>query len=174
MNIRRLHPGFLTALWLLPLLALLQAGLVQHFAVRGIVPSIVVIAVINWGILRGADEGMLWGLIGGSAVGVLSGWPFGTSAVALVIVASLVSLGQGTFMRTHALVPLLTMFGATILYYLIALVVLSSIHQPVNWTQVLWGVVIPTAGYNALLNIPGFRLTEWLERRIYPMPRANW
>lgn len=174
MNVRRLHPGFLTALWLLPVLTILQSSLVDHFAIRGIVPGIVLIAVINWGILRGTDEGMLWALIGGVCLDVLSGWPFGTSAVALVIVASLVSLGEGTFMRTHALVPPVTVFGATILYYLIALVVLQSTHVPVDWMQAVSGVIIPTALYNGVLNIVGFRLSERLESRIYPMARANW
>ena len=34
--------------------------------------------------------------------------------------------------------------------------------------------VVPAALLNAVLNIPGFRLSQWLEHRIYPIPRANW
>jgi rod shape-determining protein MreD len=174
MNIRRLNPSFYTALWLMPVLATLQASLVGHLAVRGIIPGLVLIAVVDWGILRGMDDAMLWGLLGGLCLDVFSGWPFGTSACALVIVASLVSLGEGTFIRTHALLPLLTIFAATILYYLVALFILTSTHHPVNWIAALRAFVLPAAIYNAILNIPAFWLAQRLEDRIYPMPRANW
>ncbi len=174
MNARTFHPGLFTALWLLPVLALLQAALVSHIAVRGILPSIVLIAVVNWGILRGADQGMLWAFIGGIMLDFYSGYPFGTSTVALVIVASLVSLGEGTFIRTHALLPLLTVLGATLLYYLIALFVLQSAQEPVDWVRIMRYIALPAAVYNALLNIVAYPLMRRLDARVYPVPRANW
>lgn len=174
MNARRLHPGLFTALWLLPLLALLQSSLIGHFAVRGIIPGVVLIAVVNWGILRGMDEGMLWGFVAGLCLDVFSGWPFGTNTVALVIVASLVSLGEGTFMRTHALLPVMTVFLATVVFYMIVLFILESTQQPVDWAAALRTTVLPAAAYNALLNIMLFRVSQRLEDRIYPTPRAHW
>jgi rod shape-determining protein MreD len=174
LNVRTLHPGFFTALWLLPIVALLQASLVGHLSIHGTLPSIMLIAVVNWGILRGTDEGMLWALLGGLCLDVFGSWPLGTSTVALVVVASLVSLGEGTFIRTHALLPLATVFAATILYFGIALFILESTQHPVDWLQALRDVVIPAALYNAVLNVPGFWLIQRLEHRIYPTPRANW
>lgn len=173
-HVRTVHPGVLTALWLLPLLALLQSALVGHFTIRGIFPSIVLIAVVNWGILRGTDEGVFWGFVGGLCLGFFSGWPFGTCAVAMVVVASVVSLGEGTFIRTHALLPLATVFGATILYYLVSLFVLESTQHAVDWFAALRSIVVPVALYNAVVNVPGYWLSQRLERRVYPMPRANW
>ena len=158
----------------MPVLGLLQASLMGHFAIHGIFPSLVLLVVVNWGILRGTDEGMLWALLGGLCLDVFSGWPFGTNTVALVIVASVVSLGQGTFMRTHAMVPLATVFAATVLFYGIALFILASTQHAVDWIAVLRSVAVPVALYNMLLNIPVFWLTQWLEGRIYPVPRANW
>jgi rod shape-determining protein MreD len=174
MNVRNLHPGFMTALWLLPILALLQVSVVNHLAFRGILPGIVLICVVDWGILRGTDEGMLWAFVAGLCLDVFSGWPPGTNTVALVIVASIVSLGQGTFIRTHALLPPATVFGATILFYAIALFILESTSHPVAWGDALRDSVIPIAIYNAILNIPGFRLIQRLEHRVYPLPRAHW
>ncbi|MBV9281774.1 MAG: rod shape-determining protein MreD [Chloroflexi bacterium] len=174
MNVRRFHPGFVTGLWLLPLLALLQSTLAGHLAVEGVMPGIVLIAVVNWGILRGMDEGMLWALIGGLCLDVFSDWPFGTNTVALVLVASVVSLGQSTFIRTHALLPLATVVAATILFYIVALFVMESLQQPVDWLRALQTGILPAALYNGLLNVVGFRLMQRLEERVYPMPRAHW
>ena len=156
------------------LIALVQISVVSHFIVDGVYPSIMLILVINWGILRGTDEGMLWAFVGGLCVDTFSGWPFGTSTVALVIVASLVSLGQGTFIKTHALLPPITLFAATLLYYTVALFILESAQQPVDWIAALERIALPVAIYNSVLNIGGFWLTQRLEQRVYPMPRAHW
>jgi rod shape-determining protein MreD len=173
-NVRNLHPGAVTAVWLLPLLALLQSTVFGHFAIRGTLPGIVLICVVDWGILRGTDEGMLWAFIAGLCLDVFSGWPPGTSTVSLVTVASLVSLGQGTFIRTHALLPPATVFGSTVLFYCIALFILESTGHPVAWTDAVRDTVIPAAIYNAVLNLAGFRIMERLEHRVYPLPRAQW
>lgn len=174
MSVRHLYPGFYTALWIMPLFALLQTSLMGHLAVRGIIPGIVLILVVNWGILRGPDEGMLWAFLGGLCLDLFTSWPFGTNTVALVIVAGLVSLGQGTFMRTHALLPPATVFGATILFYLMALFILESAHYPVDWIAAIRATIIPAALYNAVLNVILFPLTRRLEERTYPVPRAKW
>jgi rod shape-determining protein MreD len=174
MNARTIHPGLFTALWLLPLLALLQTSLMNHVAVGGAIPALILLVVVDWGILRGPDQGMLWAFVGGLGIDVFSSWPFGTSTVALVIVASVVSLGGGTFIRTHALLPPAAVFLATILYYLIAFFILESVHHPVDWIPTLRGAVLPIAAYNAILNIPVYWLVRRLEARVYPVPRANW
>jgi rod shape-determining protein MreD len=171
---RRLHPGLLTALWLLPSVAVLQTAIAGWFTLHGVFPLLMVILIVDWGILRGPEEAVVWAFFGGLCLDFLSGWPFGTSTVALVLVASLVSLGEGTFMRTHTLVPLGTVFGATILYYAIALFILQSTKEPVDWLAALRAVILPGALYNCLLNIPAFKLVHVLERRVYPAPRAHW
>lgn len=171
---RTVHPGFFTALWLLPALALLQTGMGDHLAVANTLPSLMLIAVINWGILRGPDEGMMWGFMGGLCLDVFSGWPIGTNTVALVLVTSVVSLGGGTFIRTHTLLPPAAVFVGTIMYFAVALFILESTHQPVDWIAAMRNGVLPLALYNAVLNLPGYWLMRKLEARMYPMPRANW
>ena len=171
---RTLHPGFFTAIWLLPILALLQTSLIPHLSVGSAVAGIVLIAVVDWGILRGPDEGMMWGFIGGLCLDVFTGWPFGTNTVAMVLVASAVSLGGATFIRTHALLAPGTVFVATILYFLVVMFILQSTEHPVAWIEALRSAVLPAALINAVLNVPIFWLFGRLDGRIYPMPRANW
>jgi rod shape-determining protein MreD len=173
-RVRTLNAGLFTALWMLPVIALLQSSLVGHFEVKGILPAVTLIVVVDWGILRGPEEGMLWAFIGGVCTDVFTGWPMGTSTIAMVAVASVVSLGGGTFIRTHTLLPLATVFCATILYYLVAMFILESTHHSVAWIDGLRYVVIPVAVYNAALNIPGFWLIQRLEQRVYPVERASW
>ncbi|HEX8919740.1 MAG TPA: rod shape-determining protein MreD, partial [Chloroflexota bacterium] len=158
MNLKRFHPAIFTALWLLPVLAIFQTSVADRFAINGVIPGIMLVVIVNWGILRGTDEGMLWALLGGLCLDVFTSWPFGTNTVALVIVASVVSLGQGTFMRTHVLLPPVTVFAATVLFYLIALFILASTQHSVDFLQALQTAVIPAALYNGALNVLIFPL----------------
>jgi len=174
MSLRALQPGLYLGIWFIPVIVLLQTGLVGHFAVDNIYPSIVLITVVDWGILRGVEEGLIWALLAGLVLDLFSGWPAGTNTVALVTVAFVVSLGEGTFMRTHALVPLGTVFGATILYYLVVFFILESTQTPVDWITGIESIALPTALYNAVLNIPLFWLMRRLEQRVYPIPRTSW
>jgi len=174
MNLRALQPGLYLGIWFIPVIVLLQAGLAGRFAVDGVLPSLVLIVVVDWGILRGVEEGLIWAFFAGLLLDVFTGWPTGTSTLALVVVAFVVSLGQGTFMRTHAAVPLVTVFGATILYYLVVMFVLESTHTPVDWLAALRSIALPAALYNLILNIPGYWLMQRLEQRVYPIPRTSW
>lgn len=174
MTRRVLQPSIVTALWLMPLLAMLQTTVMGRFVVNGALPGLVLLAVVDWGILRGPDEGMLWGLVGGFCLDVLSGWPIGTGTIAMVAVASVVSLGGSTFIRTHALLPPATMFIATLLYYLVVFFLLESMQHPVDWSTGLRTIALPAAAYNAIVNVPGYMLFRRLEARIFPVPRASW
>jgi len=174
LNTRSLSPSIITALWLLPCLAILQAGLVTHLEVAGALANIVLLVVVDWGILRGLDEGVIWAFIGGLLLDIFSGYPLGTSTVALVVVAALISMGETTFMRTHALLPPVTVFLATLLYYAVVVFILVSTHQSVNLATVFRQVAIPAALLNGAANIVVYPLTHRLEQRIYPVPRASW
>lgn len=174
MTRRTLHPSLLTALWLMPVLALLQTTIGARLAVGNAVPGLVLIAVVDWGILRGADDGMLWGLIGGLSLDLVSGWPLGTGTIAMVAVAGAVSLGGGTFIRTHALLPPFTVFIATLLYFVVAFFLLESMQRPVDWERALRDIALPAAAYNAVLNVGIFALMGRLEARVHPMARASW
>jgi rod shape-determining protein MreD len=158
----------------MPLLCLVQASLAHHLIVHGALPGIVLVVVVCWGILRGMDEGLLWAFIAGLLLDLFSGWPFGTITVSLVLTAGVVSLGRGTFMKTHALLPLFTVFTATILYFLVVLFILESTQHQVDWIAGIRDIVLPTAVYNAALTIPGFPLVRRLEERVYPMTEAKW
>lgn len=174
MTVRSMRPTLAAALVLLPVLTILQTSLAQHLVVAGAHPNFVLMAIVDWGIIRGVDEGMLWGLLGGLFVDLYSGLPFGTSSLAFVLIAGAVSLGESALMRTHFLLPLLAVFGATILYYAVALFIIASARHVLLLDSHTVHVVIAEALYNGALNTIGFALTLAFERKLHPIPRANW
>jgi len=121
--------------------------------------------VVSWSLLRGTGEGMVWALIGGVSLDLLSGAPFGMMTVALLVVSFLSGLGERSVFRTHILLPVVMALVTTLLYDLIILLILALTGRPVAWTDSVVHVVLPSALINTLLIPLVFWTLQWLHRK---------
>jgi rod shape-determining protein MreD len=174
MTVRRINPALIAALIVLPLLTILQQGITPHFTLFGARPDFVLLAVVDWGLIRGVEEGMLWGFVGGIFVDLFSGLPFGTSSLAYVSIAGIVSLGENVLLRTHILLPLVSGAIATVLYYAIAIVVVASTRHVVLFDDTVLHTIIGVALYNAVINPIIYVGAQLLDTRLHPVARASW
>jgi len=126
---------------------------------------LVLLAVVSWNLLRGAEEGVVWGLIGGILLDLLSGAPFGVSTIAMALVSFLTGMGEMNVFRTNIALPLATIFFATIAYNLIFLILLQAMGWPIAWIDGLIRVILPTALLNTLLMPFVYRPMRWLHHR---------
>jgi rod shape-determining protein MreD len=150
---------------LLVVVAILQTTVVSHLTLWGVFADLPLLVVVGWSLLRGAREGVVWGFVGGLAVDLLSGAPFGAATLALTVVGFLSGLGEATVFRTHVALPLLTVFLATILYDLLFLLVVQISGQTVIWWSSLFRIILPSAMLNALLTPIVFGVIRWLYAR---------
>lgn len=174
MTRRRLNPSFFTGVAVLALATLIQEGIVGHLTVLGVLPNLVLLIVVNWSLIRGVEEGMLWGFIGGIFLDLFSGLPFGTSSLAFVCIAGLVSLGETALPRASILLPMAAAFLATCIYYAIALFMVASVNHELLLNAFTGRTVLGVAVYNAVINPILFGACQGLDRRLHPVARANW
>lgn len=162
-----------TPWWVAPALlfaaALLQSSLFPALGLIAVRPDLVLIMVVVWAVLRGVNEALPWGFIGGVMLDLLSGGPFGTAMLVLVIVAFCSSVGEISLFRSSLMLPMLTVFWATILYNAIFLFLLRTHHYPVDWLGTLRQVVVP----NAMLNAAVCPLVYWVLSRIERRTRTT-
>jgi rod shape-determining protein MreD len=151
---------------LLLVLAILQASIVSRLTIWGVFADLPLLVVVNWSLLQGAREGMVWGFVGGLAVDLLSGAPFGAATLSLLAVGVLSGLGHKTVFRGHFALPLVAVFLGTILYNLLFLLVLQIAGQTVAWLDSLVRMVLPSAALNAALTPIVFGLMRWLYIRL--------
>lgn len=147
---------------LLVVVAILQTTLVPHLAVWGVFADLPLLVVVNWSLLRGPREGIIWGCIAGLAVDLFSGAPFGAATLALIAVGLLAGLGAATVFRAHIALPLLAMFLATIVYDLLLLLVVRISGYPVAWLNSFFRIILPSAVLNAILTPVFFVIMRWL------------
>lgn len=142
------------------LLALLQSTVFPNFTVLGVHPDVLLMVVTSWSLLRGAQEGMLWALIGGAALDLLSDAPFGACSLPLLAVSFVAGLGQRGILRLDLLIPILVIPAATLFYQTTILSLLKLFGWPVSWGEGLRHVVLPSM----LVNTLGMPLVYWLLR----------
>ncbi len=136
---------------MLLLVSIVQTALVPYLSTWGVFADLPLLFVVSWGLLEGKRQGLLWGLLAGMSIDILSGAPFGAATLSLALVGFLAGLGQATVFRYQTILPFLAVFLATIVYDLVFLVIVGILGQPVAWLDSLLRLVQPAAVLNALL-----------------------
>jgi rod shape-determining protein MreD len=145
--------------------ALLQSTIVAQVDVWGVFPDVPLLWVVSWSLLRGARQGMVWGFIGGIALDVFSGAPFGAATLSMMAAGFLAGLAEPTVFRSHLALPLVAAFMATFVFDLIFLVVVHLSGGTVVWGNTLLRLVLPAAALNTVVIPVIFVITRWLSTR---------
>ncbi len=157
--------SFYIGMPLLLLAAVLQSIWLEDVHIMGGRPDLVLLLVITWSIIRGVNDGTLWGLIGGIFCDLLSGGPFGLWTVSLTIVTFIT--GQPwvhTLGPTVIRLALMSALG-TLLAHSLLLATMALLGYPINSGYAFQTVVWPAALLNFLLSPFAFRFLVWFHQR---------
>ncbi len=159
---------------LLLLFAVVQVTEGHHVAIVGALPSLVLVAVVSWGTLRGGLQALQWGILGGLWLDLFSGFPMGSHIFALVVVAFLVSLGERAVFQSHFAFPIILVFVATFVYEVTLLILAAASGQRVAFDTLFQTAVFPAAVYNAALFPLIHAVLKRVDRR-FPLPvQPEW
>lgn len=154
---------------LLLLTALLQATFFPATGFLGIVPDFALVFLLIRSATHGVTEGLVWAAALGFWVDLLAMDPLGTHVLALLVVALIGGATRGKLFRSGAILPIVTVLGATLAYSLI-LVILSALAGDTVAGVSAVRLAIMTSLLNALL-VPlayGVLLVfdRWIPRRV--------
>lgn len=150
---------------ILMLSAVLQSVWIEDLNLLGGRPDLVLLMVITWAIIRGLNEGILWGFIGGLFCDLLSAGPLGLWTVSLTVVAFIV--GQPwVHMLGPTSIRLALMSGlGTLLAHTIFLALMSLLGYPIDVGRAFTNLIGPAALLNFVLSPFTFRLLVWFHQR---------
>ncbi len=149
---------------LLLALALGQSTIMPYFRVFGVMPNLMLMAVVAWTLLRGPGEGIVWGFIGGIFMDLFSRAALGVSALAFVFASYLSSFAGQTLYRDHAALPLAVILIITPIYDMSTLVLLQLTGQRVDWLGSLLYFTLPATVIHVVLMLPVYHALAWLHR----------
>jgi rod shape-determining protein MreD len=159
---------YIVGIPLMALMALIQSTMLSQFRFLSGRPDLILLVVIGWGLAGRATESMVFAFFGGLFLDFFSALPFGTNAIALVIVALLVSLYEGRIWEANILMPLgITLMGSLV-YNMIILAVLFLSGRQIDLTFAFGRVILPSTFLNIILAIPMAQAMAGIARRLYP------
>jgi rod shape-determining protein MreD len=150
------------------LLAVLQSAVVSHLRLVDGQADVVLVAVVAWGLAGRSTESMVFGLVGGIILDLLSALPIGTTSLVLVLIAYLVSLTEGRLWGTHLLTPLAVFFAASLFFAPYQLLASILAGATVDLLTVVSRVIAPEAFLNVVLAVPATQLALALRRALFP------
>ncbi len=160
--------GYLIGIPLMALLAALQSSVFAGLRPLDGGVDLVLLAVVAWALAGRAEEAMVWGLVGGFLLDMLSAAPLGVTAIALVAIAFLVSLLEGRFWEAHLLMPAAAVLVASLIYGLIALGAAMVAGATPDLATSVSRVLLPSAFLDVLLALPATQLAESVVQSLFP------
>jgi rod shape-determining protein MreD len=153
---------------LLALLAVIQSSVLSYLRFLDGRPDLVLLAVVAWGLTGRAREAMVWGLIGGIFLDLLSGMPVGTSGLTLTLIAYLVSFLEGRFWEAQLLMPLAVILAASLLYHFAGLGAYALSGTGIDISMAITRVILPSTFLNLLLALPIAQLARSIHQSLFP------
>jgi rod shape-determining protein MreD len=160
--------AYLIGIPLLMLLSILQSVIVNDMTFLDGRPDLIFLVVVSWGIIGRPREAMGWALIGGLFLDLLSGLPFGVTAINLIIVSFVVSFTEGRFWESHVLMPMGVTLLSSLLFHFLNLATIAMMGYPIDLSSFLLRMILPSTFLNLLLALPASQLIEALSRSLYP------
>ena len=122
--------------------------------------DLVLLLVVLWSSVRELDEAVLWGLLGGAFVDMLSTAPFGTELLTLGILSIAANAVGPALRQLHEYLLLAVTPLATVVSCLLLGLILQSQGWPVDWPSTVGLVILPASVVNTL----GAPLVYWFVR----------
>ena len=145
--------------------ALLQSVLFARVGLWGARFDLMFLVVLIWAVVRGPDEGLVWGFIGGLLIDMLSGGPMGATPIALVLVALFAGQGWGQGIGSPAMRVLLLALAGGLIHHLAVLLLMAWTGHTLDWGYLITRVTVPSVLLNVALAPLVHMPLAWLERK---------
>src|SRR3990172_7551370 len=124
--------SYFAGILIMALLAVIQSSVLARFPFLDGTPTLILLACVSWTLTGRVLEAMAFAFSGGLFLDLLSGAPFGASAMALVACVYLASLSEGRFWEAHPLAPLGVVAAASSAYYAVTIAALWLAGRPID------------------------------------------
>lgn len=147
--------------------AVIQSTALSHLAVAGVKVDLVLLLVAAWSIRRGIEAGIVWAIVGGLAVDLLSVGPVGASVLAYGVAAVLAGATGPTLRQVSVLLPLTLTPIVSIIAVLLQAVVMALVGWPMPWPATVALVVLPSAALDSVAMLLVYPLVSIFDRRAH-------
>lgn len=148
----------------LGLAALVQISLLPALRVAGVYPNLPLMIVTAWALLRGTRSAVIWAVIAGLWLDLLSGSAFGGYTLGLVTAALLAGWASQTVYRSSIWLALAAAAAVTVVQDGIQLALLGLGGGTITLPDTLLRLVLPEIVYNCIVMLAVYPVLSWVNR----------
>ncbi len=124
------------ALPVMVILLVIQTSVLPRLPMWGVVPQLMLLAAVAWGLLEGLEEGALWGFIAGILMDMFSLAPLGTSALAFMVAVTVAALLYRTLPINRIILPVILVIVATLTWLFVYILLLRLLGLGGSWQEI--------------------------------------
>jgi rod shape-determining protein MreD len=160
--------AYLISIPVLVFLTILQSAVFNDLTLLDGRVDLILLFVVSWGINGRPREAMIFALMGGLFLDLLSGLPMGISSIILITITYFVSFTEGRFWEANFLMPMGVMLGATLVYHFLELLILLLLGKLIPLDYALLRIILPSSFLNLILALPAVQVIKSAINSIYP------
>ena len=131
----------------------LQTTLFKSFAIAGISPNLLIIAVSSFGFMRGKKEGLWIGLFSGLLIDIFCGNYLGVYALIYMYIGFINGFFQKRFYPDDIKLPMLLIGGSDIVYNLVVYLVMFLFRSRFAIADYFASIILPEFVYTMVITI---------------------
>lgn len=128
--------------------------------------NLVMLFVLCWSVRAELTEGLIWALVGGLVVDLLSILPLGATSAVLILFAFFINSVARQLFRVRVLFLVAVTPIATIVLTLYTMLALALMGQNYDFPALLRLVLIPSIIYNLAAVVPVYAVVRLIQRRL--------
>lgn len=148
------------------LLTVVQTAVLPRFPILGLIPQLSFLVALSWGLLRGPNEGLVWGFVGGFFLDLFTIAPMGVTALSFMVAILAVTWIEHAVSSSRFFIPIITAVLATIFYLVVYLLLLRLLG--IQTTIQAASSLSPVAILHGALILPVYWLMYYLDRIFRP------
>lgn len=142
----------------------LQTSLFHHLSLFGVIPNLVLITTVCYGLLQGIWPGLYFGLLGGLCLDLAGSGVLGINITILGLLGFAAGYLERMVFKGYLVIPLCAVLAGTIIAELFSYSILLAFGWRIAFLSFLGTTLLPLCLYNLVLTAPAyFGLKKGLE-----------
>ncbi|MBE5923809.1 MAG: rod shape-determining protein MreD [Lachnospiraceae bacterium] len=152
---------------------LLQSTVFHYIELAGVVPNLLLILTMSFGLMRGRKEGLLVGFFSGLLVDIYFGQVLGPYA----FIYMTLGYGNGFFHRIYyvedVLLPMFTISVNDFLYNVIIYVFFFMLRNKLDFSEYMIEIILPEMIYTILITLFFYKILVRINLRLKQVKEAD-
>ncbi len=145
---------------------ILQSTLFQYLALAGIVPNLLLIVTMSFGLMRGRREGMLVGFFSGLLIDVFFGQVLGPYAFIYMTMGYINGFFHRIYYVEDVLLPMITIAVNDFIFNVIIYIIFFLLRNRLDFGEYLINIILPEMLYTMIITLFFYKLLVRINKRL--------